>query len=259
MNGAESTAAVSTIEELAATSADFARRLGGFASPAEALDALTAIGVQVVPGCEYAAVTRGARGQFETVAATDDVARQVDAIQYDLGTGPCVDAILDDTIFRTGDLRADGRWPVFGRRAAEVTGILSMLSFRLNIDEDDVIAGLNLYSRRADAFDATSEVIGTLLASQAALAMAGVVARQRVANLERALASNREIGVAMGILMARYSVPREEAFDMLRVTSQNTNRKLIAIAGEVADTGVLDMPTPPVPRPRHGPRPPRRG
>jgi len=45
--------------------------------------------------------------------------------------------------------------------------------------------------------------------------------------------SNRRIGMAMGILMNQLGVDDEEAFDVLRRTSQNTNRKLREVAEDV--------------------------
>ena len=65
--------------------------------------------------------------------------------------------------------------------------------------------------------------------------------RGRPGNLSQALQSNREIGVAMGILMNQHRFTRQEAFDVLRVASQNSNRKLADIAVEVADTGTLSI------------------
>ena len=41
---------------------------------------------------------------------------------------------------------------------------------------------------------------------------------------------------------ARYNFTRSQAFDLLRVASQHTNRKLAEIATEVGDTGTLDLP-----------------
>lgn len=41
--------------------------------------------------------------------------------------------------------------------------------------------------------------------------------------------------------MATHKVTREQAFDMLRIASQNSHRKLRDIAVEVADTGTLDL------------------
>ncbi len=48
--------------------------------------------------------------------------------------------------------------------------------------------------------------------------------------------------MAMGVVMATYKVTRDQAFDLLRVASQNSNRKLADIATEVIDTGALSLP-----------------
>jgi hypothetical protein len=222
--------------------AEIGRELARPAGRADALAAVTRVAVEWVPGAEWASITEGRNGRFATVAATDEAARAVDEIQYELRTGPCVDAILKDVTFRTGDLVGDGRWPEFGRRANQARRLRSMLSFRLYLEDDDRIAGLNLYSTRTDAFDDGAESVGTLVAAHGALAITAAGAREQVAGLERALHTNREIGTAMGVLMATYKITREEAFALLRIASQNTNRKLIDIAVDVTDTGILELP-----------------
>ena len=62
-------------------------------------------------------------------------------------------------------------------------------------------------------------------------------------HLERALASNREIGVAVGILMANYQLTDGQAFDLLSRASRRTNQKLRVIALEVARAGALELPS----------------
>ena len=57
--------------------------------------------------------------------------------------------------------------------------------------------------------------------------------------MRKAIASNRDIGVAMGILSARHNIRPQEAFELLRVASQHTNRKLRDLAAEVIQTGEL--------------------
>ena len=59
------------------------------------------------------------------------------------------------------------------------------------------------------------------------------------ANLKRALEHSRDIGAAVGVLMAFHKVPQDEAFELLRRTSQDLNRKLYALAKEVLATGEL--------------------
>lgn len=215
--------------------------------------------VQRIPGSEQASITVGRNGSFRTIASTGPAAVAVDEIQYELGNGPCVDAILEETVFRTGDLGNDTRWPETGRRAVETSGVHSMLSLRLFLENEDLIAGLNIYSTARDAFDDASETVGTLLATHGALVLAAATAREQAAHLQHAVTSNREIGVAMGILMHRHKITRDEAFDLLCIASQGTNRKLAEIAAEVGDTGILDIPGPAgAARRTRTPRPPRR-
>jgi AmiR/NasT family two-component response regulator len=67
------------------------------------------------------------------------------------------------------------------------------------------------------------------------------LANDRARNLERALASNREIGVAIGVLMHGHRLTQAQAFDVLRAASQDSNRKLADIAMDVVDTGTLTI------------------
>jgi len=232
-----------SVPGLATLFGDIGRELAVHDKTASALAAVAETSVLRVPGAEWASVTRGRDGSFETVASTDPAAVRADSIQYELGAGPCVDAILRQTVFRIADLAFDPRWPDFGRRAVDTVGVRSMLSFRLFLEDEDLqAAGLNLYSTRTDAFDDTAQTIGTLMATHGALAISAAAARERAAHLQRAMLTNREIGVAMGVLMNQHKVTRRQAFDLLRVASQNTNRKLADIAVKVGDTGILDLP-----------------
>lgn len=242
--------------ELAEQFADIARALAvdDDTDPARAWAAITATAVRIVPGAEHASISRGQQGRFTTLAPTGDLAVTVDAIQYELGSGPCVDAIVEDRIYRSGDIAADGRWPAFGPRAHDATGTRSMLSYRMFFEDGrGLIAGLNLYSTNVDAFDDDARAVGMLLAVHGAQVMSAALSRHKVVNLQRALTSNRHIGVAMGILMAAHKVTEDDAFALLRIASQHTNRRLGAIADDVILTGVLDVP-PPQRQPKRGQR-----
>ncbi|MEO6701297.1 MAG: ANTAR domain-containing protein [Jatrophihabitantaceae bacterium] len=84
---------------------------------------------------------------------------------------------------------------------------------------------------------------------QAATAAA---AAARTANLEIALASSREIGMAMGIVMDRYKLSTDQAFDLLSRISQHGRRKVREVAREIAETGAVELP-PQVTVSGHGP------
>jgi AmiR/NasT family two-component response regulator len=120
-------------------------------------------------------------------------------------------------------------------------GLRSMLSFRMNVDPAGVIAGLNLYADETDAFDDHDLAEGLLLTTHAAQAVAAAHLRDRSENLQRALDSNRDIGTATGVLMGLHRLSREQAFDLLRIASQNTNRKLHDVALDVIESGAVDV------------------
>lgn len=74
-------------------------------------------------------------------------------------------------------------------------------------------------------------------------ARADARSRHDVDSLTHALDSNRMIGVAMGILMALNKITPGQAFEELRATSQNANRKLRDVARDVVQTGELPAVT----------------
>lgn len=229
---------------LAYSFAELARELAGRTSEDDTWQAIVDAALRSVPGTEHAGITVLRRGRFQTMAPSSELPRRVDAIQYELSSGPCVDAILQQRIFRTGDLSQDPRWPEFGSRAAREHNVFSMLGFRLYLENDDTIGGLNLYSTQRDAFDSTAELTGGIIATHAAIALTGARHRDQAEHLRLALESNRQIGVAMGVLMSRQHVTRQQAFDLLRIASQHTHRKLADIAMDVSETGILDFPRP---------------
>jgi len=69
------------------------------------------------------------------------------------------------------------------------------------------------------------------------------VAETTVGQLRQALQTNRTIGTAAGIVMARYELDPQQAFQVLVRTSQQNNRKLHEIAAEVVRTGSLPGPS----------------
>jgi ANTAR domain len=113
-----------------------------------------------------------------------------------------------------------------------------MLSFRLFL-RGDTIGALNLYARRPSAFDQHGSAVGTVLAAHAAVAMSAAFEHERAEQLENALRASREIGMAMGVLMARDKMTQDQAFALLRGASQHLHRKLRDIAADVIDTGEI--------------------
>lgn len=204
-------------------------------------DAVVRVVARRVPGAGAASLTVLRGGRFTTIAATDERARRADALQCALNSGPCVDAIRDQTVYHCTDLRHDPRWSEYGgARVHRQLGWASVLSHGLSnqLMVDETIAGLNIYADAPHAFDDRARWVGSLLVTHVALAVAAGVSLERARNLERALSSNREIAVAIGVLMTTHRITRAAAFNLLRLASQRSNRKMSDIATEVADTGI---------------------
>lgn len=228
-------------EDLAEVFAVIARELQAEADPERTYERVTSAALEVVKGCDHAAISLIKRGRsIDSVAATDEVPVRADRIQYEVGEGPCLEAITAHDSFLADDLASEDRWPRFSRRAAVETGVHSMLSFRLFV-EDDTIGALNLYSRQIGAFDDQARAVGAILAAHAAVAMDAAREHERAEQVAQALQSNRRIGIAMGILMNRDLLTDEQAFELLRRASQYLNVKLRDLAEQVIETG--DLPT----------------
>ena len=106
---------------------------------------------------------------------------------------------------------------------------------RLLIDRHKV-AALSLFSDSPNAFDSTSVERATVLAAFATIAANAIVHGKDAANLRSGLDSNRANGMAIGMLMMLNDVSDDDAFDILRRTSQGSNVKLADIAAEVVRT-----------------------
>jgi AmiR/NasT family two-component response regulator len=76
--------------------------------------------------------------------------------------------------------------------------------------------------------------VGLVLAAHAAVAVA---AAQNEEHLRRAVSSRDLIGQAKGILMERYKLTSDQAFQVLARASQQTNRRLVDVADELTQTG----------------------
>lgn len=200
----------------------------------------------VVPGADLVSVVlRDPDDRFETVASNHASAEAADRLQDEEGEGPSLTAADRAGVGSAlaQDLGADCAWPRFGARAADELGLHAVLSTGLFPGgEPPRFGALNFYSWTTCTFDAADQDHALVLAAHAATVIAAVRARTagelREAQLTEALQSRDVIGQAKGILMERRGYSSDEAFEVLRRTSQDLNVKL----REVAETLVSRRP-----------------
>jgi GAF domain-containing protein len=203
------------------------------------LDVIVNLAVATVPGVDAASVSLVAHDgkRLGTTSATSAGVRVADEAQYRPAGGPSVEAI------RTGAEVAVSlpapRWAAFSAIAADL-GFCSVWAFPLSL-RHRTLGALNLYSRTEhnndDEARSAARSAARALAGQAAvvLANASTLMSAELSNrhLRDALESRDVIGQAKGILMARYGVSADRAFEDLRRASQGNGRKLRDVAEEV--------------------------
>jgi GAF domain-containing protein len=189
---------------------------------------------KLVPGCDHASLMLRGRRDFETTAASDDVASAIDAFERELGEGPCLDAIVDGNVYHDADLTDGSPWPRLTARVLASTPVRSMAGIRL-MSADRLAGSLNLFSDNPGGLDEAAVDQGIVLGSFVAIALLASEERRAAATLRAGLASNREIGKAIGLMMAFHKIGDDEAFAMLRSASQDLNMKLAEVARQVVE------------------------
>lgn len=211
---------------------------------------VTAAGI-VVANSDLVSVTlRTADGRYHTPVTTGPLAEELDRVQYASGAGPCLDAAHPDgpAYAASDDLHAERRWPEF-TAAAVSQGYDALISMALvpAAGPARLSGALNIYSRRGHGLTTADRHAALLLATHASLALAHArsaeLADLQLAQFRQAVDSRDVIGQAKGILMHRQGITADEAFTLLRHTSQDLNVKLVDLARTITTRhDQLDQP-----------------
>lgn len=213
----------------------------------EVLTRIAAAAVATITGGESASVTMRDEDGYRTAGSTDQSAAAVDQAQYDALEGPTLDALTMPVV--DAPSFPDDRWPLLGAHPID-HGVESSLSYQLDPStrgrRGGEAASLNIYAPTPEAFDQAAREIGMILAAHASLAARAVGERATLQamgeHLQQALLSRDVIGQAKGILMERLKTTPEDAFDILKRSSQRLNRKLREVARELTETGEVVPP-----------------
>lgn len=183
-------------------------------------------------GADMAGLTiRDEHARPTTAVLTDRTVLTLDAAQYESDRGPCLDAARTHTVFVVHDTDTERRWPEFARVGAD-NGLRSSMSLPLVVGGDGVGA-MNVYDSRVGYFDAAVVATGEVFTGQCSIAAQHWAVANEATTLAAALSSRATIEQAKGVIMATTGCSPDEAFTLLSEQSQNENRKLRDIAGEV--------------------------
>ena len=189
-----------------------------------------------IDGCDEVGVTVMSSERPHTAAYTTVQTLEIDAVQYALDEGPCLDAARHRRENHVPDLVVDdGRWPLFASECRE-EGMRSLLALPL-VSGTECVGAINLYAWAPHAFDTFDAALVRVAASRCADALVAVTAldgaRRLAGQLEQAMASRAVIEQAKGIIMAMRGVPEHDAFEVLRKTSQDRNVKVRLLAQQI--------------------------
>ena len=208
---------------------EVARSTGDPASRDETLALITATAKTAIPGTDAVSISVKENGGFTTLAPTDQLALDADELQYELKEGPCVDAASGEQVVCSGEVRSDARWARYGPRAWRELEVGSQMAFEM-FSGNRMYGGLNLYSRAAGAYDEAGVSLAELFAHHAAVVMGHAA---KTTQYDEALATRKLIGQAIGLIMERYDVDEDRAFQFLARMSQTGNIKLRDVAREI--------------------------
>jgi GAF domain-containing protein len=234
--------------------ARLARELSSYGDRAATVGAIAQRAVETL-GCTRAAVARANADSYTFEAVTDDVVLPtVEHIAKTTRQGPALSALHDKATVLMDDVRHETRWPDYCAQLAELTPVRSALGFYLEL-EGVPLGVLMLYEDQPNWFTDDRIDLGSVYADHATVALAKAAEHDHSTHLGVALQTNRIIAEAIGILMSTYKINEQHAFDLLRLASQHTNRKLRDVAADVAHTGTLPEPTNRAPHEAIHPRP----
>lgn len=205
--------------------ADMALELEQDGNPSTMLDRVSHYARLVLDADDAGIMRVRSRNQVETPSATTPRVDQAHQLQVQFDEGPCLDAINGRATYRSDDVKNDLRWPQWGPASAKL-GIRSTIGVRLATRQRGY-GSLNVYADRPSAFTKPDEEIVEMLAAHATAAYA---AAERAEGLTEALDSRTTIGQAQGILMQKFDIGADAAFDFLKRISQHENRRLQAVA-----------------------------
>jgi hypothetical protein len=176
----------------------------------------------------------------QTLCASDDVAERLDELQFDLGEGPCWQAVDTGRPVLVPDLlrEQDVAWPHF-QEAMQGSAASAVFAFPLRVGAIGVGA-LDLYQERPGPLD--QHTVNDALALADALSW--VVLRRLLGEGDndgeghygRVHAhTRREVHQATGMIIAQLATTPQSAFALLRARAFAESRSVRAVARDVVE------------------------
>ena len=172
----------------------------------------------------------------ETVSATDDVAAHIDELQFDLGEGPCWDAVRTADPVVMPDFSGQGpqRWPRFAE-AALAQSVTSIFAFPLSVG--------TLRLGAVDLYSVASPVTLTSDQCRQAIALSNVIGRRLLTHALRDVTntvdvpegpfSRRALHQATGMVLAQLDVAADDALLVIQAHAFARGVNMMEVADDI--------------------------
>jgi hypothetical protein len=213
-------------------------------NPGGRVDELARPFVRFLPITGASVSTFGSLLGTETISATDARAGRVDELQFDLGEGPCWEALATRRPVLQPDFPSSVSWPAFAA-AVKDEEIAALFAFPLMFGPLE-IGAIDLYS--------TTPVSLTLRQQQQTLALSAIVSRillrHAIGTGDEAGAtttfSRRLIHQATGMVLAQLGTTPEDAYLIIQARAFADDRPMRDIAEDIIERrirfGTLPQP-----------------
>ena len=130
-------------QQLSQVLVDFAHTLGTDCSVQRILDTLVQRIVDILPVTGAGVMVASGEHELQSISATDDVIRTIEALQDELDEGPCWEAYRTGVPVAVDDLSSDTRFPAFSPRARD-SGLAAVFTFPMRL-HGDRLGAIDLY------------------------------------------------------------------------------------------------------------------
>ena len=192
-------------------------------------------------------VLAGSAGQ-STVCSSDDTAARLDEMQFDLGEGPCWDAMTSRAPVLAPDLAVDGAgaWPMFTDAVlndAVSAGVRAIYAFPLFVGSLD-LGAVDLYSSSITPLETDQVTDATQLASLAAWQVLRRILADQPGDDPDTPGSNnrREVHQATGMVLAQLNISADDAALLLRAHAFSSGRTVAEVANDVVERRLTFTP-----------------
>jgi hypothetical protein len=170
----------------------------------------------------------------ETLSASDDVIARVDELQFDLGEGPCWDALATGLPVQEPDLRArpNRTWPAFSAALAD-SDVAALVAIPLMVGPLK-LGAIDLYDVRPRYLSSDELARATTLAGEMSrTVLRNAIEESGLEDLPARPLSRRRIHQATGFVIAQVNVSAADAELLIQARAFVDGRTMLDVADDI--------------------------